>query len=105
LGESDNVKFSLLKIPKRQFAKHMKLKKKEDQHMDTSPLLRTGNKIPMEGVTETKFGAETKGRSLFLHMYTELLNSKEWPVCVPQISQRHYRCMKREMIKCMQLLP
>ena len=28
--------------------------------MDTSFLLRIGNKIPMEGVTETKFGAETK---------------------------------------------
>jgi hypothetical protein len=24
-------------------------------------LLRRGNKIPMEGVTETKFGAETEG--------------------------------------------
>jgi hypothetical protein len=24
-------------------------------------LLRTGNKIPMKGVTETKFGAKTKG--------------------------------------------
>jgi hypothetical protein len=42
-----------------QFAKHMKLKKKEDQSVDTSPLLRIGNKTPMEGVT--KFGAETKG--------------------------------------------
>jgi hypothetical protein len=30
--------------------------------MDTSFLLRMGNKIPMEGVTETKFGAETEGR-------------------------------------------
>ena len=39
----------------------MKLKKKEDQSVDTSLLLRMGNKIPMEGVTETKFGAETKG--------------------------------------------
>ena len=29
--------------------------------MDTSYLLRIGNKIPMEGVTETKFGAETEG--------------------------------------------
>jgi hypothetical protein len=29
--------------------------------MDTSFLLRIGNKIPREGVTETKFGAETKG--------------------------------------------
>jgi hypothetical protein len=29
--------------------------------MDTMPLLRSGNKTPMEGVTETKFGAEMKG--------------------------------------------
>ena len=29
--------------------------------MDTSFLLRIGNKIPMKGVTETKFGAKTKG--------------------------------------------
>jgi hypothetical protein len=47
------------RIPKIQFAKHMKLKKKEDQTVDTSFLLRMGNKIPMEGVTETKFRAET----------------------------------------------
>jgi hypothetical protein len=26
--------------------------------------LEGGNKIPMEGVTETKFGAETKGRTI-----------------------------------------
>jgi hypothetical protein len=39
----------------------MKLKKKEDQSVETSPLLRTGSKTPMEGVTETQFGAETKG--------------------------------------------
>ena len=49
-----------LRIPKIRFAKHMKLKK-EDQSMDTSPLLRIGNKTPMEGVTETKFVAEMKG--------------------------------------------
>jgi hypothetical protein len=30
----------------------MKLKQKEDQSMDTSILLRRGNKIPMEGVRE-----------------------------------------------------
>jgi hypothetical protein len=42
----------------------MKLKKKEDQSVDTSFLLRRGNKIPMEGVTETKFGAETEGRTI-----------------------------------------
>jgi hypothetical protein len=38
----------------------MKLKKNEDQSMNTLLLLRIGNKTPMEGVTETNFGAETK---------------------------------------------
>jgi hypothetical protein len=36
----------------------MKLKKREDRSVDTSILLRRGNKIPMEGVT--KCGAETE---------------------------------------------
>jgi hypothetical protein len=39
----------------------MKLKKKEEQSVDTLILPRRGNKIPMEEVTETKCGAETKG--------------------------------------------
>jgi hypothetical protein len=38
----------------------LKLKKKEDQSEDTLILLRRGNKIPTEGVTESKFGAETE---------------------------------------------
>jgi hypothetical protein len=42
----------------------MKLKKKEDQSVDTSFLLRRGNRIPMEGVTETKCGAETEGKTI-----------------------------------------
>jgi hypothetical protein len=42
----------------------MKLKKKEDRSMDTSFLLRMGNKIPMKGVTKTKFGAETEGKTI-----------------------------------------
>ena len=29
--------------------------------IETLPLLRIGNKTPMEGVTDTKFGAVTKG--------------------------------------------
>jgi hypothetical protein len=49
-----------LRIPKIQFANHKKIKK-EDQSMDTSFLLRIGNKIAMEGVTETKFGSKIKG--------------------------------------------
>jgi hypothetical protein len=44
-----------LGIPKIQFIDHMKFKKKEDQSVDTSVLLRTGNKIPMGGDTETKW--------------------------------------------------
>jgi hypothetical protein len=38
----------------------MKLKKNEDQSVDTVPLLRIGKKTPMEGITETKFGAVTR---------------------------------------------
>ena len=53
-----------LRIPKIQFAKHKKIKKKEDQRVDTSFLLRIGNKLPMEGVTETKFRAETEGMTI-----------------------------------------
>jgi hypothetical protein len=39
----------------------MKLKKNEDQNVNTLPLPRIGKKTPMKGVTETKFGAEMKG--------------------------------------------
>jgi hypothetical protein len=39
----------------------MKLKKKEDQSLDTLILLRMGNKTHTEGVTETKLRAETEG--------------------------------------------
>jgi hypothetical protein len=42
----------------------MKLKKKEDQSMDTSVLLRRRNKIATEGDTETKYGAETEGKAI-----------------------------------------
>jgi hypothetical protein len=42
----------------------MKLKKKEGQSVDTLFLLRMGNKIPMEGVAETKFVAETEGMTI-----------------------------------------
>ena len=39
----------------------MRLRRNEDQGVDTLPLLRMGSGMPMEGVAETKFGAETKG--------------------------------------------
>ena len=47
-----------LRIPKTQFAKHKKIKKNKNQREDPSFLPRMGSKIPMEGVTETKFRAE-----------------------------------------------
>jgi hypothetical protein len=54
----------------------MKLKKKEDQSGATSVLLRRGNKIPMERLTETTCGAENEGMTtqrlshLGIHPYT-----------------------------------
>jgi hypothetical protein len=42
----------------------MKLKKKGDQSVNTSLFLRMGNKIPMEGVTETKFRAKMEGKTI-----------------------------------------
>jgi hypothetical protein len=53
-----NLEYPRYKI---QFAKHMKLKKNKNQSVDTLPHLRIGSKAPMEGVTETMLGAETKG--------------------------------------------
>jgi hypothetical protein len=47
----------------------MKLKKNKEQSVDTLPLLRIGNKTPMEGVSETKFGAETKGWMIYLETF------------------------------------
>jgi hypothetical protein len=42
----------------------MKLKKKEYHIVDTLFLLRMGNKIPMDGITETKFRAEPEGTTI-----------------------------------------
>jgi hypothetical protein len=42
----------------------MKLKKKEDQSVDASVLLRRGNKILTGEDTETKCGAETERKAI-----------------------------------------
>ena len=57
----------------------MNLKKKEDQSVDTLILLRRGNKIPMEGVTETKFRAETEGSTIqrLPHVGIHLMNNHQ----------------------------
>jgi hypothetical protein len=46
----------------------MKFKKKEDQSVDTVLLLKRGNKIPMEGVTETKCAAEGMTINILFHL-------------------------------------
>jgi hypothetical protein len=65
----------------------MKLKKKEDQSVDTSILLRRGNKIPMEGVTETKHEAETEGMTIqrLLHLGIHPINNhqNQTLLCMP----------------------
>jgi hypothetical protein len=57
----------------------MKLMKKEDQSVDTLILLRRGNKIPMEGVMETKFRAETQGMTIqkLPHLGIHFINSHQ----------------------------
>jgi hypothetical protein len=42
----------------------MILKKNEDQSVDTSDLLRKGNKIPNKGVTETTCVADIEGMTI-----------------------------------------
>ena len=47
-----------------QFIDHMKLKKKEDQNVNTLFLLRRGITILKGGDSETKCGAETEGKAI-----------------------------------------
>ena len=46
------------------FTDHMKLKKKEEQSVDASVLLRRGNKILTGANIQTKCGAETEGKAI-----------------------------------------
>ena len=52
------------RIPKIQFTDYMKLKKKEDQSVGASVLLRKGNKILTGANMETKCRAETEGKAI-----------------------------------------
>jgi hypothetical protein len=53
----------------------MKLKKKEDQSVDTLFLLRKGNKIPMGGVTEKKCGVEPERKAIQRLPYLEIYHT------------------------------
>jgi hypothetical protein len=57
----------------------VKLKRKEDKSEDTSILLRCGNKIPMEGVTETMSRAETErmATQILLHLGIHPINNHQ----------------------------
>jgi hypothetical protein len=65
----------------------MKLKKKEDESVGTLPFLRIVNKTPMEGVTESKFGAETKGWTIqrlpYLRIYPIISYQTQIPLHMP----------------------
>jgi hypothetical protein len=69
----------------------MKLKKKEDQSVDTLILLRRGNKMPMEGVTETKCESETEGMTIQIlpHLAIHLLTTTK---------NRHYCRCQQELV-------
>ena len=55
--------------------------------MDTLVLLRKGNKIPMEGDTETTCGAQTKGKTiqklLYLGIYLIFSYQTQILLCMP----------------------
>jgi hypothetical protein len=61
-----------LGIPKIQFTDHMKLKKKDDQNVGASVLLRKGNKMLKEGNMETKCGAEIEGKAIQRQPHLEI---------------------------------
>jgi hypothetical protein len=68
-----------LRIPKIQFTDLRKLKK-EDKSMDSSVLLRRGNKIPMGG--DTKCGAEIEGKAFFTFKGNITLHHAGCPGCI-----------------------
>jgi hypothetical protein len=59
-------------IAKIQFRDHRKFKKKKKQGLDTSDLLRMGNKLPMGGDTETNCGTETEGEAIQRLLHLEM---------------------------------
>ena len=53
-----------LGIPKIQFAKHMKLKNKEDQAWILHSFLERGSKYPWEEIQSIYFGVESEGEAI-----------------------------------------
>jgi hypothetical protein len=63
----------------------MKLKKKEDQSVDTLILLRRGNKISMEGVTKCELETEGMTSQRLPHLGIPSINNhqNETLLCMP----------------------
>jgi hypothetical protein len=72
----------------------MKLIKKEDQSLDNLILLGRGNKIPTEGVTETKYGAETERMTiqrlahLGIHLRYAITKPRDYCGCQQVLANR-----------------
>jgi hypothetical protein len=68
--------------------------KEEDQSVDTPFLLRMGNKITMEGVTETKFETETEERTIqgLSHLGIHPINSHQTQTLL-HMSARYIRTL------------
>jgi hypothetical protein len=66
----------------------MKLKN-EDQSVDILFFLQMGNRILMEGVTETKFRAEMEGRTIqrLLHLRIYPIYNHQNPDCIAYASK------------------
>jgi hypothetical protein len=81
----------------------MKLNKKEDQSVDTLFLLRMGNKIHVEGVTETKFRAETEGRTIqrlpYLGIHPIKKNTKSRHYCICQQNYADRRLIQLSLVR------
>jgi hypothetical protein len=63
----------------------MKLKKKEDQSVGASVLLRRGNKILTGANMETKYGVETEGKAIqrLPHLGIHLIYSHQTQTLLP----------------------
>jgi len=66
----------------------MKFKKKKDKNVDTSDLLRRGNKILTGRNMETKCGAETEGKFIqrlpHMRIHSTCIHQTQSPLGIPR---------------------
>ena len=75
----------------KKFTDHMKLKKKKDQNVDTSILLR-GGKILTRTNTETNCGVETERKAIqrlpYLRILHYIQSPKHYGICQEVLADR-----------------